>query len=75
MLLFALMWFALLLMPLPGEIVGQSCMFYGAGVGLRRFSISIKYYTTGEMYTSTACWKMIGGNYEKDCGTDLQSIL
>ena len=37
LLLFALIWFALLLMPLPGEIVGQSCMFYGAGVGLRRF--------------------------------------
>lgn len=26
-------------MPLPGEIAGQSCMFYGAGIGLRRFSI------------------------------------
>ena len=29
----------MLLIPLPGEIVGKSCMFYGAGVGLRRFSV------------------------------------
>ena len=29
----------MLLIPLPGDIVGQSCMFYGAGVGLRRFSV------------------------------------
>ena len=29
----------MLLIPLPGDIVGQSCMFYGAGVGLRRFYV------------------------------------
>ena len=43
----AIIWtilFALLLMPLPGEIVGQSCMFCGAGVSLRRFVFLRGYY-------------------------------
>ena len=31
-------------MSLPSEIVGQSCMFYGAGVGLRRFSVLEGFY-------------------------------
>lgn len=42
-------------MPLPGEIVGQSCMFYGAGVGLRRFSIWRDSVITREQYLADPC--------------------